>query len=64
AADHGIEANFAGHWHRNNIVEKDGLEVISSGPVGFPLWHDPSGFRVVKVTASGITHEYHSLETE
>lgn len=64
AADHGIKANFAGHWHRNNIVEKDGIEVICSGPVGYPLWHDPSGFRVVKVTAKRITHEYHSLETD
>ena len=64
AADHGIKANFAGHWHRNNIVKKNGIEVISTGPVGFPLWHDPSGFRVVKVTARGITHEYHSLETD
>jgi 3',5'-cyclic AMP phosphodiesterase CpdA len=64
AADHGIEANFAGHWHRNNIVEKNGIEVVSSGPVGLPLWNDPSGFRVVNVTASGISHEYHSLETD
>ena len=63
AADHGIEANFAGHWHRNNIANINGLEVISSGPVGLPLWHDPSGYRMVKVTARGITHRYHSLET-
>ena len=63
AADHGIVANFAGHWHRNNVVENNGIEVISSGPVGYPLGHDPSGFRLVKVTAGGITHEYHSLET-
>jgi len=64
AADHGIGTNFAGHWHRNNVVKKNGLEVISSGPVGYPLWHDPSGFRVAKVTAREITHEYHSLEVE
>jgi hypothetical protein len=64
AADHGIGANFAGHWHRNNIANKNGIEVVSSGPVGLPLWHDPSGHRVVNVTAGGITHEYHSLETD
>jgi 3',5'-cyclic AMP phosphodiesterase CpdA len=64
AADHGIAANFAGHWHRNNIANKNGIEVVSSGPVGLPLWHDPSGHRVVNVTAGGITHEYHSLETD
>ena len=64
AADHAIKTNFAGHWHRNNIVKKGGIEVVSSGPVGLPLWHDPSGFRVVKVTTGGITHEYYSLETD
>ena len=64
AADHGIGTNFAGHWHRNNVVKRNGLEVISSGPVGYPLWHDPSGFRVAKVTTAEITHEYHSLEVD
>ena len=63
AADHGIKANFAGHWHRNNIVEKNGIEIVCSGPVGYPLWHDPSGYRMVKVTSRRITHEYRSLET-
>ena len=64
AADRGIGTNFAGHWHRNNVVKRNGLEVISSGSVGYPLWHDPSGFRVAKVTAGEITHEYHSLEVD
>ncbi len=64
AADRGIGKNFAGHLHRNNVVKKNGLEVISSGSVGYPLWHDPSGFRVAKVTAGEITHEYHSLEVD
>jgi 3',5'-cyclic AMP phosphodiesterase CpdA len=63
AADHGIEANFAGHWHRNNYASENGIEVVASGPVGYPLGNDPSGFRVVEVTDTGITHEYHSLET-
>ena len=64
AADRGIGKNFAGHLHRNNVVKKNGLEVISSGSVGYPLWHDPAGFRVAKVTAGEITHEYHSLEVD
>lgn len=63
ALEFGIKINFAGHWHRNNIVEQDGIEVVTSGAVGLPLWHDPSGFRVVKVGFNAIMHEYHSLES-
>ncbi|HIF72678.1 MAG TPA: hypothetical protein EYQ61_09015 [Dehalococcoidia bacterium] len=62
AADHGIKANFAGHLHRNNIVSENGIQVVASGSIGYPLGHDPSGFRVVKVTPKRIRHEYHSLE--
>jgi 3',5'-cyclic AMP phosphodiesterase CpdA len=64
AADHGIKANFAGHWHRNNYASENGIEVVTSGPVGYPLGNDPSGFRVVDVSAAGFDHKYHSLETE
>jgi 3',5'-cyclic AMP phosphodiesterase CpdA len=64
ARDHGIKANFAGHWHRNNIASENGIEVVASGPVGYPLWDDPSGFRVVDVSDTGIQHKYHSLETD
>lgn len=64
AADHGIKANFAGHWHRNNYASENGIEVVASGPVGYPLGNDPSGFRVVEVTSTSIEHKYHSLETE
>ena len=47
AKKHGIEANFAGHLHRNNIVSTDYIEVVASGPVGYPSYQDPSGFRRV-----------------
>jgi len=63
AKKHGIEANFAGHLHRNNIVSTDYIEVVASGPVGYPSYQDPSGFRRVKVTPKGINHQYHPLET-
>jgi 3',5'-cyclic AMP phosphodiesterase CpdA len=62
AADHGIEANFAGHWHRNNYASENGIEVVTSGPVGYPFGDDPSGFRVVNVTDANIDHKYYSLE--
>ncbi|MEE8047065.1 MAG: metallophosphoesterase [Dehalococcoidia bacterium] len=64
AADHGIEANFAGHWHQNNVVSENGIEIVASGPVGYPLGDDPSGFRVVEVSETGLKHEYHSLEID
>ena len=63
AKKHGIEANFAGHLHRNNIVSTDYIEVIASGPVGYPSYQDPSGFRRVEVTDQGLKHQYHPLET-
>ena len=63
AKKHGIEANFAGHLHRNNIVSTDYIEVVASGPVGYPSYQDPSGFRRGQVTPKGINHQYHPLET-
>ena len=62
ARDHGIIANFAGHMHQNNVVSADGVEVVTSGPVGYPLGDDPSGMRYVTVHSDSITHEYQSLE--
>ena len=64
AADHGIKANFAGHMHQNSYASENGIEVITSGPVGYPLGDDPSGFRVVNMSSAGIEHKYHSLENE
>ena len=56
AKKHGIEANFAGHLHRNNIVSTDYIEVVASGPVGYPSYQVPSGFRRVQVTPVSYTH--------
>ncbi len=64
AADHGIKANFAGHWHRNNYASENGIEVVTTGAVGYPLGDDPSGFRVVNMSDAGIEHKYHSLEDD
>ena len=56
-AEHGVEAMFAGHWHRNNIASTAGaFDMVVSGPVGVPLGDDPSGFRVVRVLESGLDH--------
>jgi 3',5'-cyclic AMP phosphodiesterase CpdA len=52
---------FAGHWHRNSLARDGGFEMVTSGPVGYPLGTDPSGIRVVRVEAARILHHYHSL---
>jgi len=54
----GVRIALAGHWHRNNVSVDDGFEMIASGPVGYPLGSDPSGFRMVDVFADRVTHEY------
>jgi 3',5'-cyclic AMP phosphodiesterase CpdA len=59
---HEVRAMFCGHWHRNGGATDEGLEVAVTGPVGYPLGADPSGFRIVDVTADDVTHQYVSLE--
>ena len=61
-AEHGVEAMFAGHWHRNNRASAGAFEMVISGPVGVPLGDDPSGFRVVRVLESGLDHTYRGLD--
>ena len=59
--DHGVRWAFAGHWHRNSLARDGEFEMVTSGPVGYPLGDDPSGFRTVEVTSSGLRHQYHPL---
>src|SRR3989304_4471968 len=44
----GVRLVLAGHWHRNGIARDGDLEMVVSGPVGYPLGDDPSGFRIVE----------------
>lgn len=57
----GARAFFSGHWHRNGGGWDDGLEVVVTGPVGYPLGADPSGFRIVDVTDDAVAHRYVAL---
>jgi predicted phosphodiesterase len=61
---HGVRIAFAGHWHRNGIAFDGDFEMVTSGPVGYPLGNDPSGYRIVDVSANRITHRYEALEIE
>lgn len=57
----GVSHVFAGHYHRNAGGFDGDLEMVTTGPVGRPLGEDPSGFRIVRVSSAGITHEYIGL---
>lgn len=59
----GVRAVFAGHhYHRNAHGWSDGLEMITTGPVGKPLGDDPSGLRIVRVTNGDLDHAYFALD--
>jgi len=59
---HDVSAVFAGHWHKNNYASDGSMQMVASGPVGYPLGDDPSGLRVIKVYEDGIQHEYFGLD--
>ena len=52
---------ITGHLHRNNYKKIGNTELVSTGPVGFPLGEDPSGIRHVRVDDNSLTHEYLGL---
>jgi 3',5'-cyclic AMP phosphodiesterase CpdA len=56
-----IKHAFAGHWHRNSIARDGDFEMVTSGPVGYPLGDDPSGFRLVSFEPHALTHRYAAL---
>ncbi len=59
---HKVSAVFSGHLHRNNLRNLNGIEYVSTGPVGYPLGEDPSGIRVVNLDYGYLRHQYISLE--
>jgi len=56
-----VSAVFTGHLHRNNYQKIGNTELVSTGPVGFPLGEDPSGIRHVQLDDNSLTHEYLGL---
>jgi predicted phosphodiesterase len=57
-----VSAVFAGHWHRCHYVNHKGIQMVTTGPVGYPLGDDPSGLRIVKVFQDHIEHQYYGLD--
>ena len=60
--DHGVEAIFSGHYHRNSYGKYNDIKMITTGPVGKPLGDDPSGFRIVRVYPDSMRHSYYGLD--
>lgn len=56
--NHDVTAAFAGHWHRNSLAFDGDFEMVTTGPVGYPLGSDPSGIRIVDVGPERVLHEY------
>ncbi|MGB4398417.1 MAG: metallophosphoesterase [Daejeonella sp.] len=54
---------FAGHYHRNAGGRAGNIEMITTGPVGRPLGSDSSGFRIVNVDGTSISHKYYALDS-
>ena len=59
--EYDVSGVFTGHLHRNNYQKIANTELVSTGPVGFPLGEDPSGIRHVQLDDNSLTHEYLGL---
>ena len=60
--DYSAAAVFAGHMHRNSHAVDGGLQMVTTGAVGYPLGYDPSGLRVVRVYEDSIAHDYYGMD--
>ncbi|MCC5878065.1 MAG: metallophosphoesterase [Candidatus Sumerlaeia bacterium] len=57
-AEHGVTANFSGHYHREAGGFHKGTEYIVTSSLGYPLGDTPPGMRRVEVTADGYSHSF------
>lgn len=60
---YGVSHIFSGHYHRNAFGTYDGMEMVTSGPVGQPLGADPSGLRIINISGGNIRHQYFPLDS-
>ncbi|MBT3995600.1 MAG: hypothetical protein HOJ22_06300 [Chloroflexi bacterium] len=56
-----VQTVFAGHWHRNHEASDNGLDVVVTSALGYPLGDDPSGYRVVNIADGELNHQYREL---
>jgi len=57
----GVTHLVSGHYHRNAVATADGLEAVTTAPVGKPLGDARSGFRAFLVTRTAITHRFYEF---
>ena len=56
---YGVDAVFAGHYHRNLVNKYRGVEYVTTNSVCAPVVaNDPEGVRVITLGPDGITHRY------
>jgi serine/threonine-protein phosphatase CPPED1 len=56
-----VQTVFAGHWHRNHLASDNGLDVVVTSALGYPLGDDPSGYRVVSLSEGELSHEFRAI---
>ena len=56
-----VQTVFAGHWHRNHLASDNGLDVVVTSALGYPLGDDPSGYRVVSLSEGELTHQFRAI---
>lgn len=55
----GVRLALGAHLHRNAHGVDGDLEMVTTGPVGYPLGPDPSGMRLVEIAEDGTAvHQY------
>jgi 3',5'-cyclic AMP phosphodiesterase CpdA len=57
-----VKAVFSGHYHGNAVVCDGDLEMVTTNGLAKALRGDPLGFRIVKVSAEGVTHTFYAHE--
>ena len=62
-AAHGVKYIFAGHYHRNAFGKTAKLDMVTTGPVGLALGKDSSGFRIISVSGTSVSHRYYALDS-
>ena len=62
-AAHGVKYIFAGHYHRNAFGKTAKLDMVTTGPVGLALGKDSSGFRIISVSGTNVSHQYYALDS-
>ncbi|HEX9048407.1 MAG TPA: metallophosphoesterase [Verrucomicrobiae bacterium] len=58
---YGVNAVFCGHYHRNDAVRDNFMEMVTTGALGKPLGGSESGMQIVIVRDGGLEHHFYGL---